>query len=132
MESNFLFDILSVISYYKTMGNTPRILKVYMDSRGKEPFIEWLESIKDQKTRSRIITRLDRLEVGNPGDFRPLGNGLFELRLSFGPGYRVYYGEDDAVIVILLMGGDKDTQSADIKKARSYWRTYKEEKNERL
>jgi len=114
------------------MGNTPRILKVYMDSRGKEPFIEWLESIKDQKTRSRIVTRLDRFEVGNPGDFRPLSNGLFELRLSFGPGYRIYYGEDDAVIVILLMGGDKDTQSADIKKARSYWRMYKEEKNERL
>lgn len=103
-----------------------------MDSRGKEPFIEWLESIKDRKNRSRIITRLDRLEVGNPGDFRHLGNGLFELRLDFGPGYRIYYGEDDTVILILLMGGDKGTQSADIKKAQSYWKRYQEKKNERF
>jgi putative addiction module killer protein len=114
------------------MGNMQKILKIYMDSRGKEPFIEWLESIKDQKNRSRIITRLDRLEVGNPGDFRHLGNSLFELRLCFGPGYRIYYGEENSVIVILLLGGDKDTQSADIKKAESYWKTYQEEKHEKL
>jgi putative addiction module killer protein len=105
-----------------------KILKVYQDEYGKEPFIEWMESIKDVKTRDRIFTRLDRLEVGNTGDHRPVGSGVFELKLQFGPGYRIYYGEDGDVLVILLIGGDKKTQSKDIKKALSYWKNYKEKK----
>jgi putative addiction module killer protein len=105
-----------------------KILDIYADSDGKEPFTEWLESIKDRKTRNRIYTRLDRLEVGNPGDYRHLEDGVFELRLHFGPGYRVYYGEDGPVVVILLMGGDKSTQSKDIKRALSFWKHYKEAK----
>jgi putative addiction module killer protein len=105
-----------------------KILEIYQEPGGKEPFIEWLESIKDRKTRSRIITRLDRLEVGNPGNYRHVGEGVFELKLQFGPGYRIYYGEDGPVIVILLIGGDKSTQSGDIKKAISYWKSYMEEK----
>lgn len=103
-------------------------MEIYQDPEGKEPFIEWLESIKDRKTRSRIITRLDRLEVGNPGDHRHVGKGVFELKLQFGPGYRIYYGEDGPVIVILLIGGDKSTQSRDIKKAKSFWKSYMEAK----
>jgi putative addiction module killer protein len=121
----FLVEILSFISYNNNMSRK-RSLKVYQDSNGKEPFIEWLESIKDRKTRSRIITRLDRLEVGNPGDYRHVEEGVFELRLHFGPGYRIYYGEDGPVIVILLMGGDKSSQSKDIKEALSFWKKYKE------
>lgn len=110
------------------MNDKKKILKVYQDKNGKEPFIEWMESIKDMKTRNRIFTRLDRLEVGNPGDHSPVGNGVLELRLHFGAGYRVYYGEDGDVLVILLMGGDKKTQSKDIKRALSYWKEYKEDK----
>lgn len=110
------------------MNKKNRILEIYRDLDGKEPFIEWLESIKDRKTRSRIITRLDRLEVGNPGDYRHVGKGVFELKLQFGPGYRIYYGEDGPVIVILLIGGDKNTQSRDIKKAKSFWKNYMEAK----
>jgi putative addiction module killer protein len=108
------------------MSKKKRILEIYQDSNGNEPFIQWLESIKDLKTRSRIITRLDRLEVGNPGDYRPVGEGVFELRMQFGPGFRIYYGEEGPVIVILLIGGDKSTQSRDIKKAISFWKSYKE------
>ncbi len=110
------------------MSKKKRILEIYQGPDGKEPFIEWLESIKDRKTRSRIITRLDRLEVGNPGDHRHVGEGVFELRLQFGSGYRIYYGEDGPVIVILLLGGDKSTQSRDIKKAISFWKSYMEAK----
>jgi len=110
------------------MSEKKKILKVYQDENGKEPFIEWMESIKDVKTRDRIFTRLDRLEVDNPGDHSPVGSGVFELRLHFGPGYRIYYGEDGDVLVILLIGGDKKTQSQDIKKAMVYWKNYKEEK----
>lgn len=125
---NFLVDYLSFISYNYFMSKKKRILEIYQDPGGKEPFIEWLESIKDRKTRSRIITRLDRLEVGNPGHHRHVGEGVFELKLQFGPGYRIYYGEDGPVIVILLIGGDKSTQSRDIKKAISFWKSYMEAK----
>jgi putative addiction module killer protein len=110
------------------MSKKAKELKIYQFSNGKEPFIDWLESIKDRSTRNRIITRLDRLEIGNPGDSRHLGEGVFELRLHFGSGYRIYYGEDGPVIVILLIGGDKSTQSEDIQKALAYWKSYKEEK----
>jgi len=110
------------------MSKDKKTLMVYRESSGKEPFVEWLDSFKDRKTRSRIITRLDRLEVGNPGDNRHLEEGVYELRLHFGPGYRIYYGEDGPIIVILLMGGDKSTQSKDIKKAMAFWKNYKEAK----
>lgn len=110
------------------MSKDKKTLKIYQDSSGREPFAEWLDSLKDRKTRSRIITRLDRLEVGNPGDNRHLEEGVYELRLHFGPGYRVYYGEDGPIIIILLIGGDKSTQSNDIKKAKALWKNYKEAK----
>jgi len=108
--------------------NKRKTLKLYQDLNGKEPFIEWLEAIKDKKNRSRILTRLDRLEVGNPGDHRHLSEGVYELRLHFGSGYRVYYGEDGTVLVILLMGGDKSSQENDIRKALAFWKSYKEAK----
>ncbi len=120
--------MLSFISYNCGMAEKKKNLKIYQDSNGKEPFVDWLESLKDRKSRSRIITRLDRLEVGNPGDFRHIDGGVFELRLHFGPGYRVYYGEDGPLMVILLIGGDKSTQERDIKKAMSFWKNYKEAK----
>jgi putative addiction module killer protein len=109
-----------------------KVLKIYQDANGREPFVDWLESIKDRTTRHRIITRLDRVESGNLGDFKPVGNGVFELILQFGPGYRVYFGNDGDILVILLMGGDKITQENDIKKALAYWKDYKECKNERF
>jgi len=110
------------------MDKKKKMLKIFQEPGGKEPFIQWFESINDRKTRSRIITRLDRLEIGNPGDHKHVGEGVFELRLQFGPGYRIYYGEDGPVIVILLMGGDKSSQSKDIEKALSFWKSYKEAK----
>lgn len=99
-------------------------LKIYTTSTGKQPFVEWLELLKDKTIRYRIKERLDRVALGNIGDNKPVGNGVMELRFSFGSGYRIYYGEENDQIILLLCGGDKATQSKDIKKAHSFWNDY--------
>ena len=104
----------------------PRELQFYQTSNGREPFTEWFESIQNQETRDRIQKRLDRLALGNFGDCRTVGGGVFELRIHFGAGYRVYFGELDNTIVLLLCGGDKSSQTRDIERARNYWLEYKE------
>lgn len=80
-------------------------------------FDKWLASLKDLQARARIAARLDRLSLGNPGDVRPVGSGVSELRIDYGPGYRVYFTQRGPVIVVLLCGGDKRTQATDIKRA---------------
>ena len=100
-------------------------LSIYKTDEGKVPFIDWLNSIKDAKTQRRIRLRIDRLIDGNFGDSKSVGDNLFELRLFFGPGYRVYYTIEEDTLVILLTGGDKSSQSEDIKKAKLYLKDYK-------
>lgn len=102
-------------------------LKIYRTPNGKEPLITWLERIKDNVTRARIKARLDRLTVNNYGDCRSVGNGVFELRIHYGAGYRVYFGEYEEYTILLLMGGTKGTQQKDIQKAKLYWRAFEEE-----
>lgn len=97
---------------------------VYTDKAGKELFTKWLDSLQDASTRRRIIARLRRLEQGNYGDCKHLNDGIFELRLFFGPGYRIYFGEDGDTLVVLLCGGDKGNQDKDIQTAISYWKEY--------
>lgn len=99
-----------------------KTITIYKDESGNEPFSQWLGSLTDTKGRLRIMKRIDRLENGNYGDCEPIGDGLSELRMFFGPGYRAYFGEKEGKIIILLCGGDKDTQSRDIKAAKEYWR----------
>ncbi|HSW70065.1 MAG TPA: type II toxin-antitoxin system RelE/ParE family toxin [Gammaproteobacteria bacterium] len=106
--------------------NTPRILRNYMTLNGKVPFSDWLNSLKDPVTRLRIRRRLDRLEIGNFGDCKPIGEGVSELRLAFGPAYRIYFAEQDDVIIILLCAGDKSSQKKDIKTAKQYWQELQE------
>jgi putative addiction module killer protein len=89
-----------------------------------------MENLKDRRSRARLIRRIDRLAQGNPGDVRPIGKGLSELRLNVGPGYRVYYLQDGDTLILLLCGGDKSTQQKDIKKAHKLadeWRADQEE-----
>ncbi|MFI3301055.1 MAG: type II toxin-antitoxin system RelE/ParE family toxin [Candidatus Gastranaerophilales bacterium] len=100
---------------------------IYKTNDGKMPFINWLNSIKDDKTQRRIKLRVDRLIDGNFGDTKSVGNNLYELRLFFGPGYRIYYAIDDDVLIILFTGGDKSTQVDDITKAKKYLKDYKGE-----
>jgi putative addiction module killer protein len=103
----------------------PKKVLTYQDANGNEPFTDWLNSLRDQKGRRTILRRIGRLEHGLYGDCEPIGEGVLELRLFFGPGYRVYFGEEAGRIIILLCGGDKDTQTRDIKAANEYWKEYK-------
>ena len=82
-------------------------------------FDGWLSGLRDRRAKVRIAARLDRLAVGNPGDVKPVGGGISELRINYGPGYRVYYMARGKVLIVLLCGGDKSTQGADIKQAKA-------------
>lgn len=102
----------------------PRQLKYYVDAKGSVPCEEWLHDLKDQKARGVIRARLKRIERGLLGDCRFLGDGVHEMRIDFGPGYRVYFGEDGPALIVLLAGGVKRTQVDDIREAKKYWRDY--------
>jgi putative addiction module killer protein len=80
-------------------------------------FDRWLRKLKDRRAAARVLVRIDRLAAGNPGDVKPVGNGISELRIDYGPGYRVYYLQDGQRLILLLCGGDKSTQDRDIKDA---------------
>ncbi len=101
-------------------------IRRYTTAEGRDVFGEWLANLADLKARARIAVRIDRLAGGNFGDSKSIGEGLHELRVDWGPGYRVYYGKIETACVLLLCGGDKRKLSADIKKARAYWKDFKE------
>jgi putative addiction module killer protein len=103
-------------------------LKHYVNSSGDDLFGAWLDSINDIRTRSRIAARLLRLNNGNFGDCKPVGEGVWELRVDTGPGYRVYYAIDNGKVILLCEGGDKRTQRSDIKRAILRWQDWKERK----
>jgi putative addiction module killer protein len=92
----------------------------------KQPFIDWLRSLRDLQARARIRTRIDRLAMGNMGDHRVLGDGVVELKIDWGPGYRVYFGQVGSTVVLLLCGGDKRTQQQDITTAKTYLKEYQD------
>lgn len=101
---------------------------LFVKDDGREcPFEHWLDNLKDITVRGRIHARLNRLRLGNFGDARSLGRGLWELRLDFGPGYRIYFGRQNKQVVVLLCAGNKSTQQRDIELARTYWKNYREQ-----
>ena len=101
------------------------VLRYYQTSSFEQPFVEWLRGLNDRQARTRIEARLARVAVGNFGDVEPVGDGVMELRMDWGPGYRVYFGRIGQVVVLLLCGGDKRTQQRDIKRAKAYFEDYK-------
>lgn len=107
-----------------TNSRDSKTVIVFRDQAGSEPLTDWLNRLRDPSTRRRILKRLLRLEHGHYGDVKPIGGGLSELRFFFGAGYRVYFGEDGATIVVLLCGGTEDSQRRDIQRAQSYWKEY--------
>jgi putative addiction module killer protein len=88
-----------------------------IEIRKTEIFAKWIDGLHDIRARARILARIERLAAGNPGDVKPVGEGVSELRIDYGPGYRVYYKKQGQKVVILLAGGDKSTQAKDIKTA---------------
>ncbi len=102
-----------------------RRIEVYVTRDGKEPFTAWLRCLRDAKARALVRVRIDRVSFGNFGDCRPVGEGVHEFRIDFGPGYRVYFGIDGEVVIVLLCGGDKSAQQRDIRRAQEYWKDYR-------
>ena len=88
-----------------------------VEIRKTEVFAKWIDGLRDIRARARILVRIERLAAGNPGDVRAVGEGVSEMRIDYGPGYRVYFGKEKLEVVLLLAGGDKRTQAQDIKTA---------------
>lgn len=93
---------------------------IFQDGSGHQPFVDWFAGLGDRVVQARVMQRLDRLQAGNPGDCRALGKGLMELRIDTGPGYRVYFSQIAIGRCLVLCGGSKRTQSADIERARRW------------
>src|SRR6185437_1179782 len=100
-------------------------LRYYQTRDGRRPFTHWLEDLRDRQARTRIAARLARVAIGGIGDAKPVGEGVMELKIDWGPGYRVYFARAGKVIVLLLCGGDKRTQQKDIDRAKEYFEDYK-------
>jgi len=105
-------------------------IKLYVTEEGKVPFSEWLQSLKDRKSRAKIRVKLDRVRLGNLGNNKFLGKGVYELKIDYGHGYRIYYGQAGKEIILLLLGGEKKRQQSDIKQAQKYWTDYRRRENE--
>jgi putative addiction module killer protein len=111
------------------METQPRELKRYITSDGRIPFAEWLDSLQNAKTKTIIDKRLSRVSTGNFGNYRSVGEGVCELKIDYGPGYRIYFGQVGTTIVLILCGGDKSTQDQDICTAIEYWAEYRRREN---
>lgn len=114
------------------METTPRELILYETDDGNCPLVSWLDRLRDSRARARIKKRLDRVELGNLGDVRSVGEGVLELKVDYGPGYRVYFSEIGSTVVLLLCGGDKSTQRQDILKAKQYWTDFQQRQDASL
>lgn len=99
-------------------------IQTYQTDDGREPYAEWLAALADRQARARVLVRVLRMAAGNFGDFKPLDGGVCELRIDWGPGYRVYYAMAGKRLVLLLVGGDKRRQRADIAAALAYWQDW--------
>ena len=107
------------------MSTAKLSVREYLTTEGQSPFRGWLAGL-DTAVRARLQARVLRFEVGNLGDHRAVGQGVWEARCDFGPGYRIYFARAGKTIVLLLLGGDKSSQRADIRRAQQYWAEYQE------
>lgn len=99
-------------------------LQDYLTPDGKDPYAIWLASLKDRQARARVLVRIGRMASGNFGDVKSVGDGVWEARVDWGPGYRVYYAQAGKRLVLLLIGGDKRKQQTDIQQAHEYWKDW--------
>ena len=111
------------------MPAQPGALQIYETPDGKRPFQEWIDSLKDHEAQGWILARLERIHLGPFGDCKSVGDGVSELRIDTGPGYRVYFGQEGHSIVILLCGGSKAAQRKDITSAKAFWMDYRSRKD---
>jgi putative addiction module killer protein len=107
------------------MEATPREIQRYVTTDGRIPFDEWFDSLSNANAKVKIDARLKRVSLGNLGDYKSLGEGVCELKIDYGPGYRVYFGQIGTTVVLLLCGGDKNKQKSDVQTAKEYWQDYR-------
>src|SRR5450755_1658633 len=108
------------------MEATPMTVLIYESINGTAPYSQWLDALKDIQAAAKIEVRVRRIRLGNLGHWEPVGEGVAELKIDYGPGYRVYFGRIGSTIIVLLCGGDKKTQRRDIVKAKELWLDFKE------
>lgn len=109
------------------MKTTAYLIEYYQKDNGDVPFREWLHALRDSQAVERIRARLARVRAGNFGNVKALGDGVAELKIDHGPGYRIYYAMNGKTVVLLLIGGDKSTQRRDIETAKHYWQDFQGE-----
>lgn len=102
----------------------PKEVVIYCTNEGREPFTQWFAALNDAQAQARIDARIARLRLGNLGDFKSVDEGVCELRIDYGRGYRIYFGQQGNKLIILLCAGTKQTQKVDIKQAHEYWEDY--------
>ena len=100
-----------------------------IEVRQTEVFSSWLRRLRDANAAARIVGRIRRMEMGNPGDVKSVGRGILEMRIDYGPGYRVYYAREGRMMYLLLCGGNKSTQQADISHAGTLWTNIRKERS---
>lgn len=120
-----MFIFCSLFATLRSVEAHEREVDYYATEAGDCPFQKWLSSLRDARARQKIKVRIDRVSLGNLGYCEPVGSGVMELKIDFGPGYRVYFGQRGEQLVILLCGGDKSTQKRDIQTAQEYWADYR-------
>jgi putative addiction module killer protein len=122
-----LIALVLYVSYNAFMGEAqPKTIEMYVTRTGSVPFEAWLLRLRDARARARIRARLARVRLGNLGDAHPVGGGVWELRIDYGPGYRVYYAQSGTATLLMLCGGDKTTRATDIRQAQMYWTEYQQ------
>ena len=120
----FLLCSCSLYATLRTMDAAPQTLEEYVTEDGRNPFRTWLRGLRDARARAKIRVRLNRVRLGNFGSAKTVGDGVSELIIPYGPGYRVYFARTGRTLVLLLCGGDKSTQARDISAAKDYWLDY--------
>jgi putative addiction module killer protein len=120
---------MSLIRYTQKVNTEPYQIEIYEMADGKVPFDAWFLSLRDEKTKAIVRKRLARIRLGSFGDRKPVGEGVSELKIDFGPGFRIYYAMHEKTVVLLLTAGNKSSQSKDIKRAIEYWREFRSENN---
>jgi putative addiction module killer protein len=124
LTKNIRFDILDEMPG----ASGKYIVREYVRLDGASPFRLWLDTLQIG-VQARIQARVARFEAGNQGDSKPVGDGVLEARFHFGPGYRLYFAIDGRTVIILLCGGDKGSQRADVRRAKEFWKDYQERGN---
>ena len=121
--------MLSVSAMAKSQGlesNMPYTVEIYQNKQGQRPFEAWVNRLRERRAQAAIDNRIRRLSLGNLGDYRLIDEGIGELKIDIGPGYRVYFRRIGQQIILLLCGGDERSQRRDIERAKQYWNDYQE------